>query len=105
MSPPAVISNDVRRVTIERARTIRNEMAEVRVHLASGSLLLADALSATNPNAAVNRLYVVKLLESLPEIGKVQARRVMSEIAISEKCRVADLQTHQRAMLIAKFRQ
>ena len=105
MSPPAVISNDERMATIERARTIRNEMVEVRVQLASGSLLLADALNTTDPNAAVNRLYVVKLLESLPEIGKVRARRVMSEIAIPEKCRVADLQAHQRATLIAKFRQ
>ncbi len=105
MSPPAVISNYERRATIERARTIRNEMAEVRVHIASGSLLLADALSTTNPDAAVNRLYVVKLLESLPEIGKVRARRVMSEIGIPEKCRVVDLQPNQRALLIAKFGQ
>ena len=105
MSPPAVISNDDRRATLDRARAIRNEMEEVRVHLTSGSLRLDDALSTMNPNAAVNRLYVVKLLESLPEIGKVRARRVMGEIGIPEKCRVADLQNHQRAMLIAKFGQ
>ena len=105
MSSPALISNDKRRATIEWARTIRNEMAEVRVHLANGSLLLADALSTTNPKAPQNRLYVVKLLESLPEIGKVRARRVMSEIGIPEKCRVADLQAQQRAMLIATFSQ
>lgn len=105
MSPPAVISNDVRRATIERARTIRNEMAEVRVHLASGSLLLADALSTTDQDAAVNRLYVVKLLESLPEVGKVRARRIMGDIDISEKCRVVDLQPNQRALLITKLGQ
>lgn len=104
MSPPVKTSAE-RSATIKRARAIRNEMADVRVHLASGSLLLTDALSNPNPDAAVNRLYVVKLLESLPEVGKVRARRVMSDIGIAEKCRVLELKPIQRAMLITKFGQ
>jgi hypothetical protein len=104
MSPPVNTSAE-RSATIERARTIRNEMADVRARLARGSLLLTDALSNPNPDAAVNRLYVVKLLESLPEIGKIRARRVMGDIGIAEKCRVLELKSNQRSMLITKLGQ
>lgn len=103
MSQVPVISSDERSATIERARTIRSEMSEVQSNLAIGSLTLADALSTKDAQAAVNRLYVVKLLESLPDVGKVHARRVMSEIGIAEKCRVLDLQSSQRALLITKL--
>lgn len=103
MSRVPVISSDERRAAIERASTIRSEMSNVQVNLANGSLTLADALSTKDAEAAVNRLYVVKLLQSLPEVGKVRARRVMSEIGIAEKCRVLDLQPSQRALLITKL--
>lgn len=103
MSRVPVNSSDERRAIIERARTIRSEMSSVQVNVANGSLTLADSLSTKDAQAAVNRLYVVKLLESLPEVGKVLARRVLSEIGIDEKCRVADLQQSQRALLIAKL--
>ena len=103
MSPPPVINGDERRATIERASAIRSEMSKVQVNVANGSLTLADALSTKDTDAAVNRLYVVKLLESLPEIGKVLARQIMSEIGIAEKSRVVDLQPSQRAMLIARI--
>ncbi|MEO8162829.1 MAG: integration host factor, actinobacterial type [Ilumatobacteraceae bacterium] len=105
MSGPPVISGAEREATIERAITIRGEMDAVRAKLANGSLGLAEALNATDPGAAVNRLYVVKLLESLPQIGKVPARRLMSEIGIAEKCRVVDLDPSQRILLIAKIGQ
>lgn len=105
MSRVPVISSDKRRATIERARTIRSEMSNVQIDVANGSLTLADALNTKDTEAAVNRLYVVKLLESLPEVGKVRARRVMSEIGIAEKCRVLDLKPSQRALLIAKLGQ
>ncbi|MEO8364285.1 MAG: integration host factor, actinobacterial type, partial [Ilumatobacteraceae bacterium] len=88
---------------IKRARAIRQHMTDVLTQLASGSLVLADALNNSNSEAAVNRLYVVKVLESLPGIGKVVARRVMSDIGIAEKCRVGQLESAHRASLIKRF--
>lgn len=91
--------------TIVRARAIRTEMTEVLARLANGTLRFADALNSPNPDAAVNRLYVVKVLESLPGVGKVLARRVLSEIGIAEKCRVDELGSDQRTLLIKRFAQ
>ena len=82
---------------------MRMEMNEVRARLADSSLSLADTLLSTDPDSATGRLYVVKLLESLPGVGKVQARRVMSDIGIAEKYRVAELGTDHRAALLKVF--
>lgn len=101
-SSPGVASAE-RIAIIERARTIRQHMTDVLTQLANGSLVLADALNNSNSDAAVNRLYVVKVLESLPGIGKVLARRVMTEIGIVEKCRVGELGSDHKADLIKRF--
>lgn len=101
-SSPGVASAE-RIATINRARAIRQDMTDVLAQLASGSLVLADALNNSDPEAAVNRLYVVKVLESLPGVGKVHARRVMSDIGIAEKCRVGELGSNHKADLIKRF--
>ena len=103
MSSPPGVSSVERIATINRARAIRQEMTDVLTQLASGSLVLADALSNTDPEAAVNRLYVVKVLESLPGVGKVPARRVMSDIGVVEKCRVGELGSDHKADLMKRF--
>lgn len=99
------MTSERRGAVIEKARAMRAEMAEVRVRLASASLSLAEALSNKNRDAAVNRLYVLKLLESLPGVGKVRARRVMSDIGIAEKLRVSELGANHRMTLLKEFGQ
>ncbi len=103
MSPPSGITGAQRRAVIEKARLIRKEMTEAQMCLASASLSLAAALNTTNPDAAVNRLYVVKVLESVPGVGKVRARRVMSDIGIAAKSRVLELEPSQRAKLLKEL--
>ena len=105
MSPSPVITSAQRRAVIEKAHTIRKEMTQVQMQLATASLSLAAALDITNPDAAVSRLYVVKLLESVPGVGKVRARRVMSDIGISAKCRVLELGPNERAELLKELGQ
>ena len=43
-----------------------------------GSITLNQALDSKDPN--VGKLKVVSMLESLPGVGKVKARRVMDEV-------------------------
>lgn len=105
MSPPSGITGAQRRDVIEKARLIRKDMTEAQMRLASASMSLAAALNITSPDAAVNRLYVVKLLESLPGVGKVRARRVMSDIGIAVKCRVLELEPNQRVELLKELGQ
>lgn len=105
MSPTPVITSEQRSAVIASARAIRMEMTNVQTHLANASLSLDEALSNANPEAAVNYLYVVKLLESLPGVGKVRVRRVMSDMGIAEKRRVFDLEPNQRTGLLKEFGQ
>ena len=58
------------------------------------SLSLSDALASDDPN--VGKLKVLSLLESLPGVGKVKARKVMEEIGIADNRRVQGLGAQQR---------
>jgi ribosomal protein S13 len=51
----------------------------------------------------IGKLKVITLLESLPGLGKVKARRVMDEIGISDTRRVQGLGSQQRAALLEKL--
>lgn len=63
-----------------------------------GSMSLAEALDSDDRNVA--KLKVVSMLESLPGVGKVKARRVMEEIGIADNRRVQGLGAQQRAALL-----
>lgn len=43
------------------------------------------------------------LLESLPDIGKVRAQKLLAEMEISESRRVRGLGTQQRERLLERF--
>ena len=48
-------------------------------------------------------MKVLAVLESLPKLGKVKARRTMDEVGISDTRRLRGLGTQQRAELVARF--
>lgn len=73
-------------------------MADVKARLKIGSMSLAEALSSADP--AVGKLKVISLLEALPGLGKVKARRVMEDIGIADNRRVQGLGPQQRAALL-----
>ncbi len=64
-----------------------------------GSLSLADALGSDDTN--IGKLKVVSLLESLPGVGKVKARKVMEDIGIADNRRVQGLGAQQRSALLS----
>jgi len=66
-----------------------------------GSMTLSQALASDDNN--VGKLKVVSMLESLPGVGKVKARRVMDEIGIADNRRVQGLGTQQRAALLQQL--
>lgn len=68
-----------------------------------GSMTLSQALASDDNN--VGKLKVVSMLESLPGVGKVKARRVMDEIGIADNRRVQGLGTQQRAALLQQLGQ
>lgn len=68
-----------------------------------GSVTLTDLFDKAKTDEVVGKLKVLALLESLPGIGKVKARRVMEDIGISETRRVQGLGEQQRKALLAAF--
>ena len=63
-----------------------------------GTMSLKEALDSDDAN--VGKLKCVSLLESLPGVGKVKARRLMEEIGIADNRRVQGLGAQQRKALL-----
>jgi len=63
-----------------------------------GSMTLLEALDSDDVN--VGKLKVLSMLQSLPGVGKVKARRLMEEIGIADNRRVQGLGAQQRQALL-----
>jgi hypothetical protein len=103
MPKPPALSPDQRQAALEKAAEARRARAELKERLKMGSVSLADLFEKAKTDEVVGKLKVLALLESLPGIGKVKARRVMEEIGISETRRVQGLGEQQRKALLAAF--
>ena len=101
MSIPKLTAEQ-RKNALEKAQQIRSQRMEIRKQLKVGKLSLADIL-----NDAENEIYakmrVKYLLESLPQIGKITAAKLMEEIGIDEARRVQGLGSRQKAQLLEKL--
>lgn len=98
MATPPQLTPEQRSAALAKAAEARAARADLRARLKMGSMSLKDALASDDPN--VGRLKVVSLLESLPGVGKVKARRVMEEVGIADNRRVQGLGAQQRAALL-----
>ncbi len=65
-----------------------------------GSLSLSELLAQAEGNETIGKMKVLSVLEALPGLGKVKARRMMEEIGISESRRVQGLGVNQREALL-----
>jgi len=83
---------------LAKAAEARAARAELKTKLKLGSVSLSEALSSTS--STVGKLKVVSLLESLPGVGKVKARKVMEDIGIADNRRVQGLGAQQKQALL-----
>ena len=86
-----------------KAAEARRVRAQIKELLKVGSLSLEDLLERSDTDENIGRMKVLSVLESLPRLGKVIARRTMSDIGISESRRLRGLGAQQRASLITRF--
>lgn len=68
-----------------------------------GSLTLKELLEQADVNDTVGKMKVLAVLESLPGVGKVRARRAMEDIGIADTRRVRGLGDQQRKALLETF--
>ncbi len=103
MPQPPSISPEQRQAALEKAGTVRRERAELKERLKMGSLTLGELFDEAGGNETIAKTKVLAVIESLPKVGKVAARRAMEDIGIAETRRVQGLNDRQRAELLAKF--
>ena len=100
MPQPPALTPEQRQAALEKAARVRRERAEVKEKLKLGSLSLAELLKKAEKDETVGKMKVVSVLESLPGLGKVKARRLMETVGISESRRLQGLGAKQRAELL-----
>ena len=100
MPQPPALTPEQRAAALEKAARVRRERAEVKDKLKMGNLSLADLLMEADANETIGKMKVVSVLESLPGLGKVKARRLMETVGISDSRRLQGLGAKQRESLL-----
>jgi hypothetical protein len=103
MPLPPELSPDQRQAALEKAAAARRVRAELKEKLKMGSTSLSELFDLAERDETVGKMKVLTVLESLPGLGKVKARRLMDELQISENRRVRGLGTQQREALLKRF--
>lgn len=100
MPLPPSLSPDQRKAALDKAAQARRARAELKEKLKMGSITLSELLDRAGSDDLVGKMKVVSVLESLPGVGKVKARRLMEQIGISDSRRLQGLGSNQRERLI-----
>jgi S13-like H2TH domain len=103
MPLPPTLSPEQRQAALDKAAAARRDRAELKEKLKMGSINLKELLRLADSQEVVAKLKVLSVLESLPGVGKVKARRTMEEVGISETRRVRGLGEQQRSKLLEAF--
>lgn len=101
MPTPPQLTPEQREAALAKAAAARAARADIKARLKNQSLSLAEALASSDENIA--KLKVVSMLEALPKVGKVKARRIMAEIGIADNRRVQGLGAQQRSALLDRL--
>src|ERR1700722_15842676 len=81
MPQPPALTPEQRQAALAKAAKVRRERAEVKEKLKLGSITLSELLTTADSNETVGKMKGLSVLESLPGLGKVKARRLMTPLA------------------------
>ena len=100
--PLPTLTEEQRKEALAKAAEARRARADVKNQLKTEKLSLRDILSRDNDDV-VGKMKVSSVLESLPGVGKVRARKIMERLDISATRRVRGLGAKQRTALLTEF--
>ena len=103
MPAPPQLTPEQRTAALEKAAIARRARAELKEKLKLGSINLSELLAQAENDDIVGKMKVLAVLESLPGVGKVKARRTIEAIGISETRRIRGLGAQQRVALLEAF--
>src|SRR5439155_23942320 len=99
MPLPPSLSPDQRQAALAKAAAARSQRAELKEKLKMGSTSLKELLEQAQRAEVVGKMKVLSVLESLPGLGKVKARRLMEDVGFSETSRIQGMGDKQRQEL------
>ena len=104
MANPPMLTPEQRQRALEKAGAALRQRAEVKDKLKMGALSLGELFEATDrgdeSGNMLAKLKVVSVLESLPGVGKVNAKRLLKGLDISEGRRLGGVGDKQRERLL-----
>jgi len=103
MAQPPVLTPEQRTAALKKAAEARTARAELKEKLKMGSVTLAEALAKADSDDVIGNMRVLAMLEALPGVGKVKARRLMADIEIAENRKVRGLGPKQRTALLEQL--
>jgi signal recognition particle GTPase len=103
MPLPPSLTDEERQAALRKAAEARRTRAELKEKLKMGSITLAELFKLAEKDETVGKMKTIAVLESLPGVGKVKARRTMESIGISESRRLRGLGDQQRRALLDTF--
>jgi hypothetical protein len=103
MPLPPSLSPEQRQAALAKAAAARRLRAELKEKLKMGSLSLRELIDQGERDEIVGKMKVLSVIEALPGVGKVKARRLMEDVGISETRRLQGLGDNQRKKLFEKL--
>jgi len=103
MPQPPQLTPEQRTAALAKAAEARRARAELKEKLKMGSISLSAVLDQAEGNAVIGKTKVLAVIESLPGVGKVKARRTMDEIGIAESRTLKGLGAQQLKALLEAF--
>ena len=107
MPTPPPQTPEARAAALAKAAISRRVRAEAKDKLKIGSMNLEELFAASDlgdeAGEMLSKLKVVSVLESLPGVGKVRARKLLEELEIKDSRRIRGLGANQRKALLARF--
>ena len=96
------IDVESRQSAIARVSGARRKMSEVLLEIAAEKRSMAAVLQKSDEEA-LNRLYVVKVLESFKVVGKIRARQALDDLGIEHKRKISNLTSAERDALLREL--
>jgi hypothetical protein len=100
--PLPTLTEEQRREALVKAAEARRKRAALKEKLKSGQVSIREILDRKGEDV-VGKMKVSNVLESLPGMGKVKARKLMERLDISSTRRVRGLGAKQKDALLGEL--
>lgn len=90
-----------RRAALAKAAEVRQIRSQVKQMLKSGEVTVSEVLARARTAEPLGKMRVSELIEALPNIGRVRARRLMEQLDIAPTRRLRGLGPRQVEALLA----